>query len=254
MEETLRNEKRFLTSTGLKLIAMLTMLIDHAGGHINGNIIWMRFIGRIAFVLYAFMIVEGMSHTHDKERYLVKLLALAAISEVPFDLMGSGRWYNPESQNVVFTLAIGASVIYLYELILAKGEKLKIYRMDFGIELTIIGTLLTTLFQTDYSLSGVPLIMMFYLWNKSRKPIPLLIILSIFIALTILNVTEGVAIGVVISHFVSAKLWVYFGAYLALPFLLLYNGRKGYSSKIWQWGSWGWYPLHMLLILVARIV
>ena len=71
----------------LKIIAMITMFIDHFGARLMGNMPAMRVVGRIAFVLYAFMAVEGFRHTSNRSKYLLKLFVLAIVSEIPFNLM-----------------------------------------------------------------------------------------------------------------------------------------------------------------------
>ena len=87
-----------MSGTTLKWIAVISMLIDHtAEVLINHNAaltdpIWaqiyvlMRGIGRIAFPIYAFLLVEGFLHTRDVKKYLARMLTFAVVSEIPFDL------------------------------------------------------------------------------------------------------------------------------------------------------------------------
>ena len=70
----------------LKIIAVITMTIDHSGYLIFGGSSFMNFIGRIAFPIFAFQITEGYTHTHNLKKYFLRLFAFALISQIPFML------------------------------------------------------------------------------------------------------------------------------------------------------------------------
>ena len=118
-----------LTGNTLKLIAIFTMLIDHIGaavieaGILSSNDMailetergmqWyladivLRLIGRLAFPIFCFLLVEGFTHTGNEAKYARNLLLFALISEIPFDLAFFGRLFFPGAQNVYFTLFLG---------------------------------------------------------------------------------------------------------------------------------------------------
>ncbi|MEG1942513.1 MAG: TraX family protein, partial [Angelakisella sp.] len=104
-----------MTSFTLKIIAIAAMLIDHIGYMFFPDMIIFRLIGRIAFPIFAFFVAEGIRFTHDRKKYLTRLLLLAVISEIPFDLMRNGSAFSPSSQNVCFTLAVGVVCVWLLE-------------------------------------------------------------------------------------------------------------------------------------------
>ena len=106
------NEKLPLNSLHLKLLAVVTMLIDHMGFTLFPHAVWMRAVGRLAFPIFCFLIAEGCAHTHDKKRYAGRLLLFAVLSELPFNLMCSGQWLSWNYQNVLWTLLIGALVCW----------------------------------------------------------------------------------------------------------------------------------------------
>ena len=81
----------------------------------------MRGIGRIAFPIYCFLLVEGFYHTHDVKKYISRCFLFAVISEVPFDLAVHGVWFYPGAQNVFFTLAIGLCTLYAVSACERKG-------------------------------------------------------------------------------------------------------------------------------------
>ena len=137
-----------LTGYHLKLIALITMAIDHiaavliwrlyaasysitASMQLSNNIgdkivvwvaqnqdavytvyEWMRYIGRMAFPIYCFLLVEGFLHTRNVGKYAGRLAIFALISEIPFDLAISGTWWIYSYNNVFFTLVLGLLVIW----------------------------------------------------------------------------------------------------------------------------------------------
>ena len=94
-----------MNGQSLKLIAMLTMVIDHIGLALFPNEMIWRYIGRIAFPIFAFLIVEGFVHTSDFKKYIGRILVFAIISEIPFNLLVSGDVFDYTHQNVFFTFA-----------------------------------------------------------------------------------------------------------------------------------------------------
>lgn len=103
----------------LKLIAVISMLIDHTSAVILEQIpglenpaFLMRIIGRLAFPIYCFLLVEGFYHTRSRAKYAGRLFLFALISEVPFDLAFSRRMWDFSSNNVFFTLLFGLLVIW----------------------------------------------------------------------------------------------------------------------------------------------
>ncbi len=131
MKESMSARTRGITGNTLKIIAIVTMLIDHIGVAIfeNGmlkyqdnSLAWvsianlvLRTIGRIAFPIFCFLLVEGFFHTRDIKKYGTRLFLFALISEIPFDLAVFDTWFYPGYQNVYFTLFIGLWVIYWYD-------------------------------------------------------------------------------------------------------------------------------------------
>ena len=109
--------KKPLTSTTLKLIACLTMLADHVGYAFlpSGSLLYvlLRVIGRIAFPLYCFMLVEGVYHTKYPKKYLLRLVVLALLSEPVFDLMCFRKWVYLSKWSVMVTLLLGAAMCML---------------------------------------------------------------------------------------------------------------------------------------------
>ena len=118
-------QTRGLSGSTLKLLAIITMFIDHVGAAVLARMIimgnntellykvylTMRTIGRIAFPIFCFLLIEGFEHTRDRKKYALRLLAFAAISEIPFDLAFNSKVLEFGYQNVFFTLFIGLVTI-----------------------------------------------------------------------------------------------------------------------------------------------
>jgi hypothetical protein len=144
-----------LNSYHLKWIAMTSMLIDHIGYvFLQGTsyYIWFRAIGRIAFPLYCFLLVEGFFHTHNLKNYCIRIAIWAVVTEIPFDLMASGTPFAPNYQNVLFTLLLGLFAMISCNL---SARFVLVPCCIFG------GYLL----HSDYGAFGVLLILVFYLYR-----------------------------------------------------------------------------------------
>ena len=104
-----------LSALDLKLLAMAAMLVDHMGYLLFPTVMWMRYVGRLAFPIFAFQIAEGWYRTHNREKYTLRLLICAVVSEVPFDLAFSGTPVDAGYQNVLWTFFIAAAALWAME-------------------------------------------------------------------------------------------------------------------------------------------
>ena len=78
-----QNRKFGVSQESLKLIACVTMLIDHIGALFFPYALWLRIIGRISFPIYCFLLAEGVHHTHSPLTYGLRLLLVALIQKYP---------------------------------------------------------------------------------------------------------------------------------------------------------------------------
>ena len=189
-------------------------------------------IGRLAFPIFCFLIVEGLFHTRDKKKYALRLLIAAIISEVPYDLMRFGTVWNFDSQNVLWTLLFGFLAIAMIEYVKAKypGDMFK-YNTFSCLSIMVCGVAAMFL-GTDYSLYGVMLIVSFYMFRGR-------ILWTFFMQL-----------------FLTAAFYsqatIQFASLLACPLWMLYNGKKGTDDK---YCLYAFYPVHMLILwLLVRFV
>ena len=211
-----------LDGTVLKLIACLSMFIDHLGAVCFSGMMGFRIIGRLAFPIYCFLLVEGAVHTRNMKKYILRMGIFALISEVPFDLAFYHRLVYMGHQNVFFTLGLGLLAIWFLE---HPIEQLDIPDVLYKLLVIIAAGLIAEFFNTDYGFTGIAVICIFYYlrWQPQLK-YPIAVIL--------LAAMGGVEVYAV----------------LALIPILLYNGQRGRQTKVMQYGFYIFYPTHLLLI------
>ena len=224
-----------MSSFALHLLAMLLMLCDHLQLTLLPELPILRCIGRLAFPLFAFMAVEGYLHTRSLKKYLGRLLALALISEVPFNLLVSGSVFDPVHQNVIWTIILGLLCIWAFENIAADRQKL----LSGVIIIASLGAAI--LAGVDYSSAGVLTLLAFYAFRGSTVRCRLLQLLSLgFINLVLLGGME--------FAFPYQAL-----AVLSLPIIWLYSGSQGPHNGIIKATNYLFYPAHMLILALLAI-
>jgi len=209
----------------LKITAMLSMLCDHIGyvlvpwdvsPEYQGLYYILRIIGRIAFPLFCFMLVEGFSYTHNRKKYMARLAVFAVISEIPFDLAFEDSIVSWNSQNVMWTLLTGFIVMYGIE----KYEDKVLAKML----VLVCGCMLAFFMHTDYSYMGVLIIAILYICRHDKKRG--LLLMGILLA-------------------VQGSLEAF--AVLSIPLMLLYNPGKN-EVHIPKYFFYIFYPAHLVIL------
>ena len=154
-----------LSGSALKVIAMISMVIDHVALYLmeHGTVLYgtMRCIGRIAFPVFAFLIAEGFIHTKSRYRYFFTLLGFAVISEIPWYLLNGADG----THNVMFTLALGVATLMVLENLLQRSIVL-------GFLWTLGMSGLASWLGVDYEWRGILVIVIFYLFNGHGHSFP----------------------------------------------------------------------------------
>lgn len=239
----------------LKLIAIITMLIDHVTAVFIPNDTWVyiagRLTGRLAFPIFAFLLVEGFFHTSNIKKYLTRLGIFALISEIPFDLafynasfanvniktdlsnmFKDGEVFNSvisrfmRNQNIFFTLFIGLSAVWLMNEIEKKYKNKMIYINLLNAAVTFSLSIVAAILRTDYGFVGVLLIVAFYLFRGSK---PLLAISLIILS------------GNIVKAFSTLSI---------IP-IAFYNGKKGKSIK---YLFYAFYPVHLFILFILLMI
>lgn len=234
-------DRPYLTSGHLKIIACGAMLLSHLAqsgllyqlGYTNSADLFML-IGRISMPIFCFMVVQGIILSKNREKYLTRLLIFAFISEIPFDLANADSAFYFYSQNVFFSLFLGALMLYLWEKIRA-SELNTIFKIGLAILIFLGIYFLAGFFMTDYDSRAIVAISLLYLAKESR-------------------ILTGLAI--LIGFYFEARiggdyLTIPYMVYLSIPLLLLYNGKRGTYNK---WYFYAFYPVHLLIIYLLKII
>lgn len=235
-----------LSAAALHIIAMALMLMDHLWATLLPAQDWLTCAGRLAFPIFAFMAVEGYFHTRNLKRYALRLLLFALLSEVPFDLMYGGTWFYPVHQNVIWTLLLGLLGVHLMETV-RKKQKLWV-SLPVCAVVVAAGALLGTLGMTDYYGAGVLTVFVFYLF-RGRK---WWCLLGQALTLYWINVELLGGLMYPIRLFgMEFELCQQGFALLALVPIWLYRGRQGCHSKPFRYACYAFYPVHMLVLVLA---
>ena len=219
-----------MNSFALHILAMLLMLCDHLQLTLLPELPILRCVGRLAFPLFAFMAVEGYLHTRSLKKYLLRLLMLAVISEIPFDLLVSGSVFDPMHQNVIWTIILGLCCIRAFENISADLKKMLS-------AVVIIASLAAAIIaRVDYSSAGVLTLLAFYAFRGNTVRCRLMQLLSLaFINLVLLG-------GIEFAFPYQAL------AVLSLPIIWLYDGSQGPHNGFIKAANYLFYPAHMLIL------
>jgi len=236
MEKT----RKGLPQEVLKIIACITMFIDHFGATIvlKLPVPYMaelyyacRIIGRIAFPIYCYLLCEGMRHTRNAGKYILRLAIGILLAELPFDFLFEGgvTW---EYQNVMVTLTLGAVML----LCMQKTQK-KLLKLLLILPFAVLAELA----KSDYGGWGIAMIAVFALFEK----LPLQIVGIILVNLLMNSVAVPVfGIGIPIQLFAA----------LAMVPISLYSNRKLTGNRVLQWGFYLFYPVHILILWAVLLL
>ena len=228
-----------LSGSTLKMIALVIMFIDHIGAVIVQRTMTMegfnhdfwsslympiRYVGRLAFPIFCFLLVEGFVHTSNIKKYLKGMLIFALISEIPFNLSIAGTVFSLDYQNIFWELAMG--ILAMISLKKIESSKLNyLIQVILRIAVIIVFAAIAEGLNFDYGMYGIISIVALYAFRENR-----------------------------LMQLLIGALSFYWEPVAPLAFLLLasYNGKRGKNIK---YLFYVFYPSHLLLLyLVARII
>jgi hypothetical protein len=237
------------TSAFLHILAMVLMLCDHLWAAVVPGNDWLNCIGRIAFPIFAFMIVEGYFHTRSVKKYALRLLIFALLSEIPINLMIGGRVFYPIHQNVLWTFLIALGMIHWNEKAKVSGKLWK--RVTVGILYVVLGYLAGILTMADFYQGGVLTVLVFYFfrgrtwWQLAGQ----------LLCLWYINVEILSGFAYELHLFGETFFLIRQGlALLALLPIWLYRGRQGYHSKGFRYFCYAFYPAHLLILGLLKFL
>ena len=203
----------------IKLIAFITMLIDHIGAVFFPELLFLRIIGRISFPLFAWGIARGYKYTRNIKMYAIRLLLLAVVSQLPYAWL-----FDSGNLNIGFTLLAGLLVLKLYD------SKINVIVKSVGILSMLV---ISYYLNFDYGAYGVLTVLFFYiLWDNS-------------------NVFYYQGALTFISTFLFDFHIIQLFAAIS-PFLIIFFSK--YDFKLNRIFQYSFYPLHMVILLLIRLV
>lgn len=231
-----------MTSFGLKIIAIISMLIDHLGDAWFKQTTVMNVIGRIAFPIFAFQISEGYIYTKNLKKYFFRLFIFALLSQIPFMLFRS-TFTTDFALNIFFTLSFGLFTIFLYDKLinnsfsLMKNIKIEnFFKHFFAILCLLIIGILAEVAKFDYGFYGILIIFLFYVFRNNKILMYVSFIIASIIRYAVIIYYDG-------YHY----LYIFLIIFTILPLLLLhfYNGKQGRKVKYFMYI---FYPIHLLIL------
>lgn len=228
---------KIFSGSALKIIACVTMLIDHVSHTLLMQIPAFtqpfleietygiqfsvytigRFIGRIAFPVYTFLLTEGFQHTHNRKKYALNLFLFALISEIPWNLEHTGTIYY-DKQNVFFTLLLGLLCMICYEKFQHQPAKQLVCLLALS-AVALLG-------KMDYGFRGMAFIFLMYLLREQKIP--------------------QAVIGTSMLSYPAAS------AFAFIP-INCYNQQRGFiQGKFVKYFFYAFYPAHMLILYVIK--
>lgn len=246
----MENNKSFgISSSTLHLIAIISMILDHSGFILWPYCNWLRWIGRLAFPIFAFMIVEGHKRTSSNKKYCLRLFIMALISEVPFNLMCCGNLWCRPYQNVMWTLLIGLMALNLCDFIDKKRGKGPFDVLNWTVG--IFAYCIAEAISTDYGGAGVLIILLFALFDKTSMVGKT----GQLIGLSLISwyILGGFRYNFIISDAII-EIPMQILCVLSLIPIWIYNGEKGYNAVWFRWFIYLVYPVHILLLVWIRLL
>lgn len=223
-----------LNTDFLKLVAILSMLVDHIGGDLFPDAAWMRCVGRLAFPIFCYCLTVGLMYTKNIKKYLLRLAVFAVISQPFYILAGHpfSFWEEFTNWNIFFTLFLSLLAMYGF-----KEKKWWLFLLAFFV---------IAFWNFDYSTNGIIFMLIFYCCRNNPKLGAL-----IFTATYLPNLFYGVDLSSPFTLMLGG--FAFNGELCALLTVPLIFCKTGFSIKIPKWFFYGFYPAHLAVIGAVRL-
>ena len=218
------------TNNQLKIIAMISMALDHIGLILFPQFRIFRILGRIAFPIFAYMIAEGCRYTKNRTKYLALIAAMGVAFQLIYLFM-LGDLY----QGILITFSLAIITIYSMEGLLSSSVVKRLFSLAGLTFVIVFGAVFPVIFADvgfaiDYDTWGILLpVMVYFMPSKAWK------VGSLFVLLLVRAI-----------HYAVAGISVQWWTLLAIPFLALYNGKRGKAKM--KYVFYVFYPAHLVII------
>jgi len=233
-----------MNAFALKIIALVTMIIDHIGAVFPETFGFeFRVIGRVAFPIYVFLIAEGFRHTKHPGKFLARLFVFAIVSEPVFDWAIHGASFpwgvNFLAQtNIFYTLFLGGAAIVAYEKIREKVD-----RVVAILPMFVFAGLAESVFTSDYGAYGVVFIFIMYVIRHKKFSLVAMAALCILQYDWLFRRAFAYGFDAIVPIW-----WLLIPAALVSVLLVaFYNGKRGPGLK---WFFYASYPVHLAVLAV----
>lgn len=258
----------------LKIIAMVTMFIDHFAAILLSPLsplyVPMRIIGRMAFPLFAFVVYEGSVHSKKPWHYLARLILMFFIVGVGIYIIGA---ITPYPLTITRNIFVDLVTIALTIILLRQKGWLKLFALlPIGYIILAVYLQFPNPFYPDYELYGVTLGIGFYLINLATTYLNQQKLKALNIDIHDIEKTSDYRFYknvYAIIYLITVNIIWYFLALSKLTLitmeiqsyailagvpLLFYSQNRGYNQKWFQYGSYLFYPVHLILLYVISLI
>ena len=225
-----------LSSFSLRLLALICMCADHAGLALFPSVGAFRCVGRIAFPLYCFLLVQGYAHTRDLRGYARRLLLTAVLSEIPFDLLIFGQFASPAEQNVLFALLLSLMALYAFDRL--RSRPLHAWLAILSLCLAAMAA------NISYGWLGIALSLCIHYAGQNK----------LRLALSVTGILALYSLSLFLSGVAQSWVFVSFCAPLSVLPMLLYSGRRGPRHPALNFLFYASYPLHLAALVIIRML
>lgn len=214
-----------LNGNKLKLIALISMTIDHVGKILFPSFVIFNIVGRLSFPIFAYMIAEGWKYTSNKKRYMITIWGMGILYQIIYYI-----FYSSLYMGIFITYGLSLLFIYAIEYFINKKKLYFIVSPIIIVSIVFIGCVEYLLpyrdFAVDYGLVGVAIpVVVYFSRSKSER-----------LCLLFLLLCSLVFIYDIIQIFTL----------LSVLLLFFYNGKRG--SRNLKYFFYIYYPLHLLII------
>ncbi len=221
---------KFFSGNFIKLIALVSMTIDHIGYILFPDVLILRLIGRLAFPIYAYFIAEGCVYTKNKYRYFFTILGLGLACQLINIFLA-----NDNILNILLTFSLSIIIIYLIQFIKKSISDNNTSAKVTGIVYVLLAVtaiyIFTFFVKVDYGFIGVLLAPLVSLFSKRSLKIIML------------------SVGLILLSIFNPLQW--FSLLAVLP-ILLYNGKRGKFK--FKYLFYGYYPAHLIIIYLIKML
>lgn len=222
-----------LNGNQLKIIALFAMLCDHIGVELFPQVSVLRYVGRLALPIFAFMIAEGCEYTHDRLKYFLRIAVLGVGCQAVY-FIAEKSWY----QGILITFSLSLIVIFSVDFCKRKKDFRSFVLAVFAVSAVIfVSGILPQLvkglgYKVDYGLLGVLLPVVSYFPKKRTVKL---------ICATVICLLLAVELG-------TFQLW----SLTAVPLLYLYNGSRGKINL--KYLFYIFYPSHLVAVYLIKML